>query len=140
VLAAVRARPLLFRRGRPPLQPKATLDGFLRAGFVRLDESPGEELVLGLAGRFWRPAAEIVRLTPDEFRTFRRPGNALAVWNFRLEDEDGGVRLTTETRVRCVDEAARRSFLRYWRVVGPFSGLIRVRMLRSIRRTAERGR
>jgi hypothetical protein len=45
-----------------------------------------------------------------------------------------GARLTTETRVEAVDDAARRAFLRYWRVVGPFSAAIRRRWLKQIAR------
>jgi hypothetical protein len=43
--------------------------------------------------------------------------------------------LTTETRIAAVDDAARRAFMRYWRIVGPFSGLIRRRWLRAIANT-----
>jgi hypothetical protein len=136
-LFALRSLPGLLSRGprRPALG--ATLDGLLRSGFVLLGERPGEELLLGLVGRFWRPDGGIVRLTADELRAFDRPGYAVATWNFTLAAEGGGARLATETRVRCTDAAARRSFLRYWAVVGPFSGLIRREMLRSIRRAAE---
>jgi hypothetical protein len=50
------------------------------------------------------------------------------VTDFRSDGE----RLTTETRVEALDDAARRAFLRYWRVVGPFSALIRRRWLKQI--------
>ena len=138
-LFALRSLPGLLSRGprRPALG--ATLDGLLRSGFVLLGERPGEELLLGLVGRFWRPDGGIVRLTAEELRAFDRPGYAVATWNFTLAEEGGGARLATETRVRCTDAAARRSFRRYWTVVGPFSGLIRREMLRSIRRAAESG-
>jgi hypothetical protein len=46
-----------------------------------------------------------------------------------------GPRLSTETRIEAVDEAARRAFLRYWRIVGPFSALIRRRWLKQIARS-----
>ena len=49
----------------------------------------------------------------------------------------GGCVLSTETRVQAVDDAARRAFRRYWRVVGPFSGLIRRRWLRAARPLAD---
>jgi hypothetical protein len=45
--------------------------------------------------------------------------------------------LSTETRVACYGNAARRKFLLYWRVVEPFSGLIRWSLLRGVRRAAE---
>jgi hypothetical protein len=43
-----------------------------------------------------------------------------------------GAQLSTETRIQAVDEAARRAFARYWRIVGPFSGVIRRRSLKHI--------
>lgn len=46
-------------------------------------------------------------------------------------------RLSTETRVLCFGDAARRKFLLYWRVVEPFSGVIRWSLLRGVRRAAE---
>ncbi len=115
----------------------STLEGLKANGFVVLDERPGEELLLGLVGRFWRLNGGIVRVTAAEFRAFHRPGYATATWNFTLAPEAGRMRLATETRVRCTDAASRRAFLRYWRLVGPFSGLIRMEMLRTLRRAAE---
>jgi hypothetical protein len=138
-LFALRSLPGLLSRGPRKRALGTTMDGLLRNGFVLLGERPGEELLLGLAGRFWRPSGDIVRLTPDELRAFDRPGYAVATWDFTLAGDGDAVRLATETRVRCTDAAARRSFRRYWAVVGPFSGLIRREMLRSIRRAAESG-
>lgn len=139
VLFALRSIPGLLAGKRPRTRGLGTtMDGLLENGFVLLDERPGDELLLGLAGQFWRPTGRIVRLSPDEFRAGGRPGLSMAAWNFTLRGEGGAVRLDTETRVRCTDEASRRSFLRYWRLVGPFSGLIRAEMLRTLRRGAER--
>lgn len=100
-LFALRSLPgLLSRRGRGQRALGNTMEGLLRNGFVLLGERPGEELLLGLAGRFWRPSGDILRLTPDEMRRFDRPGYALATWNFTLADDGDAVRLATETRVR----------------------------------------
>lgn len=116
-----------------------TLDALRRRGFVLLDERPGEEIVLGLMGRFWTPGGGIVRLEPQAFAAFEEPGYAKAVWNFRVVHAGGGGSMvSTETRVRCTDARARRSFRRYWLVVGPFSALIRRRALALIRTEAER--
>jgi hypothetical protein len=86
-----------------------------------LEDVPGEGLVLSVTGQFWRwrgrgpepPAQAVV-----EFRSV--PGS-----------------LTTETRVHVEDPRSRRKFARYWRVVGPFSGLIRTSLLRAAKRRAE---
>src|SRR5262245_10965975 len=123
------------RRHRAPEGLRHMLRG---DGFVLLAESPSEELILGVTGRFWTPSA---RLVPSSAVTFREPipvGLARGAWNFRLEPAGEATRLTTETRVRCGDEASRRAFKRYWFVIGGASGLIRKVMLRRIKRTAEK--
>ncbi|HEX2092193.1 MAG TPA: hypothetical protein VHG28_07305, partial [Longimicrobiaceae bacterium] len=79
----------------------------------------------------------IVRVGAEEWRAWERPGYARAAWNFTVApNADGTVHLATETRVRCTDAASRRRFLRYWRVVGPFSGWIRREMLQAVRKAA----
>ncbi|MBW3573065.1 MAG: hypothetical protein KY467_18365 [Gemmatimonadetes bacterium] len=138
-LFALRSLPGVFARrsGRGERALGLTMEDLLRSGFVLLDERPPHEFVLGLVGRFWTPAGGIERIDPAEFAVFARPGMAVAAWNFTVLPTDQGSLLATETRVRCTDNAARRSFARYWRVVRPFSGLIRMEALRAIRRTAE---
>jgi hypothetical protein len=64
---------------------------------------------------------------------YARPDTCKAVVDFRIEPPF----LTTETRVHVADPAARRKFARYWRVIRPFSGLIRILMLRGAKRRAE---
>lgn len=69
------------------------------------------------------------------FAALEAPGAAKGAWNFRFEPLAGGrTRVTTVTRVAAGDAAARRSFGRYWRLIRPFSGLIRIEMLRALRR------
>ncbi|MDB4949959.1 MAG: uncharacterized protein JWM27_2608 [Gemmatimonadetes bacterium] len=139
-LMLLRGLPTLLTRGRRCEAPaEAALQSVLRQGFVLLEEREGEELLLGVVGRFWTANGGIRRVTADEFRAWSEPGFARATWNFTLRAEaDGAQRLATETRVLCTDADSRRRFLRYWRLVGPFSGLIRRDLLRGIRRAAER--
>jgi hypothetical protein len=87
----------------------------------RLEDAPGEGLVLGLEGDFWR------------LRGSGRGRSCTAVFDFRI----AGGELTTETRVHVADPAARRKFARYWRVIRPFSGLTRIALLREAKRRAE---
>jgi hypothetical protein len=56
--------------------------------------------------------------------------------DFRAERIPGGSRLATETRVKAMDERARRAFRLYWLAVGPFSALIRRRWLKAIQAAA----
>ena len=55
----------------------------------------------------------------------------------RVASAVAGTRLSTETRVRCSEDASRRRFRLYWAVIAPFSGLIRREVLRTIRHEAE---
>ncbi|MDQ5858488.1 MAG: hypothetical protein M3542_09480 [Acidobacteriota bacterium] len=111
-----------------------------RFGFTPLGEDPGRELVFGLVGRFWRPRGDLRTVPAADFAGFREPGFAKAAWNLLVEEIEPGVtRLSTETRVLCFGDAARRKFLLYWRFVEPFSGVIRWSLLRGVRRAAETG-
>jgi hypothetical protein len=128
---------ILFRlRGLP--ESALTLNGLLRLGFVELGQRPGRELLLGLVGRFWTLTGEIREVSPEEFRSFDRPGFAKAAWNFTVSPDGGrAATLATETRVRCLDPASRRKFGLYWTVVRPFSGWIRREALRAVAEAAE---
>ncbi|GAC1392337.1 MAG: hypothetical protein NVSMB31_10340 [Vulcanimicrobiaceae bacterium] len=107
------------------------------SGFVILGESPPDELVIGIAGRPWKPAGELRHLDTDGWLAYDEPNTARAVWQFSCEPREGGTLLSTQTRVRCNSDKARASFLPYWRIVGPFSGIIRNQILSIIKHTAE---
>jgi len=114
-----------------------TLRSLQKSRFEMLGEIPNRELLLGLAGRFWTPGGDLKKIDAESFKSFNLPGYAKAVWNFSLASEAGGNRLTTETRVKCLDETSRTSFGWYWMLIRPFSGLIRMEMLRAIKHRAE---
>lgn len=136
-LFALRGFPAVYA-GRGAGRRGLTLDDFLRSGFVVLAEEPGVEIVLGVIGRFWRPTGGLVRFAPDEFTAFKQPGYAKAVWNFRVHPAgEGRVQVDKQTRVQATDEKSLKSFKRYWRVIGPCSGVIRSHMLRLVKAEAE---
>lgn len=127
----------LFRlRGLP--SSALTLEGLRKIGFAVLGEIPDLEIVLGLIGRFWTLRGDLQKTDSETFKAFDRPGFAKAVWNFSLHPQSGrGTRLVTETRIQCLDPESRRRFRWYWLVVGPFSGMLREQVLRSLKRQAE---
>lgn len=137
VLFAIRAVPHLVT-GKARASRSITLETFLEAGFMMLEENAPKEFVMGAMGKFWRLDSGMVRIAPSDFRSFESPGFAKGVLTFTVE-ERGRTRsvLTTETRVACTDPAARRRFMLYWRAIGPFSGVIRRLMLHEVKRTAE---
>ncbi|HLN80026.1 MAG TPA: hypothetical protein VK392_02425 [Thermoanaerobaculia bacterium] len=126
------------RRKRTSASQGSSLKGRLeRFAFTLLDETPGEELVFGLVGKFWRPDGGLRRLSREKFAAFAEPGFAKAAWNLRLDPGPGSAcSLSTETRVLCLGGDVRRKFLLYWRLVEPFSGAIRWSLLRGVRRAA----
>ncbi len=136
ILLALRGYGLRARRGNAGGTIAERLQRF---GFTKLAEVPGEELVFGLAGRFWQFDGGLERLAgPEEFRAFGKEGSVKAAWNLRVvEAAPGRTLLTTETRVRCFGASADRRFRAYWAVIAPFSGVVRRRMLRSVRRRSE---
>ena len=116
---------------------KAILDEMTSGGFVLLAERP-EELVFGVVGRFWTTDGGVEEVGPAGFAGFDSPGFVKGAMNFDARAAGGGTLLTTETRIQATDDSARQSFGRYWRVIGPFSALIRRAWLRAIRKRAER--
>jgi hypothetical protein len=114
------ARALVLLRGIRAQTDRPVVEELGRFGRV-LDDVHGEGLVLGLEGQFWR-----LRGGSGEPR-------AQAVLDFRAAAGE----LSTETRVHVSEPGARRKFARYWRVIRPFSGLLRILLLRAAKRRAE---
>ena len=112
-----------------------TLATIIDSGFGKLAEEPGREIVLGVAGPFWRPTGNLLPFREENFRGPVPAGLACAVWNFAVQDigTDRTI-LITETRIVCGDPSSRRKFRAYWLFVRPFSGLIRRLMLNSVER------
>ena len=127
-----------FRRHRGPADPARHRPSVGPVAFTVLAEAPGQELVLGIMGRFWTLTGGLLAASVAQLREPPPAGLAQGFWNFHVEPCGSGTTLSTETRVRCGDPATRRSFTRYWRLIRLGSGLIRGSLLRHIRQRAER--
>jgi hypothetical protein len=114
-------RALLVARGLGLRRGEDTVLGAMVPRATVLEDVPGEGVVLTLSGQFWR------------LRGRGPEAPATAVIDFRAVPGS----LATETRVHIPDPVSRRKFGRYWRVVRPFSGLIRMVVLRAAKRRAE---
>jgi hypothetical protein len=116
-----------------------SLDELLGTGpFIHLSVDPPREYVFGLAGRFWVPSPELRQLTPAEFIAFAEPCQAKVAVNLLVTELGPSTcRLSTETRIQCLDPKSKRRFRRYWTMIRPFSGLIRIEWLRLIKQEAE---
>ncbi|WP_406870833.1 hypothetical protein ABEB22_03550 [Thioclava sp. 'Guangxiensis'] len=115
-------------RGRTHDRPAFTLDNFTPLA------RHSQEAVFGMVGRFWQagygqdPLADL-----QAFETYDQAGSVKLALHYHIGGE-GKACLTTRTRIYCLDEAARVNFARYWMVIRPVSGLIRRRVLKTIKR------
>jgi len=114
-------RGLLLIRGLGLPSAKDTVLATMVPRATVLEDVPGEGLVLTLSGQFWR------------LRGRGPEAPATAVIDFRALPGS----LATETRIHVPDPVSRKKFSHYWRVVRPFSGLIRILVLRAAKRRAE---
>jgi hypothetical protein len=140
LLLGLRALPSLLMKARQRRHPSQRFDlkALEAAGFGKIAENPGREVVFGVTGRFWRPVGNIAPFQAKVFEEPVLPGLARAAWNFtvdRLDDESS--MLSTETRIVCGDSASRIKFRLYWLFVRPFSGLIRSALLRAVKKFCE---
>ena len=114
-------RGLLLARGLGLRRAEDTVLATMAPRATILEDVPGEGMVLTLSGQFWR------------LRGRGPEAPATAVVDFRVLPGS----LATETRVHVPDPVSRRKFAQYWRIVRPFSGLIRIALLRAAKRRAE---
>ena len=105
--------------------------------FIILVKNQPKELVRGLiGGHKYRKDNYNYKL--ESFRDFQESGSTKLVWAFWLtEESDNYVRVDTQTRVFCTDSRTKYKFSIYWWIIRPWSGLIRMRLLASIKRKAE---
>ncbi|NKB44782.1 MAG: hypothetical protein GKS03_10945 [Alphaproteobacteria bacterium] len=107
--------------------------------FLPLICTPPTDLVRGLIGGSNSPKDKAT-VDAAAFRAFNQPGCIKLAWAFWLTDlGDNRVRVDTETRVLCTDKKTLRGFTVYWYIIRPWSGLIRLRLLASIKRHTETG-
>lgn len=114
------------------------LDAMVSApGPFRIIAESDDELVVAGIGR---PGGDLVTFeTESEFEAMQEPGLIKICWNFSLHQDNenpGSTIVCTETRIQSTDRKARTIFFFYWLFVRPFSGLIRLEMLRIVRQTA----
>ena len=132
----------IFSRLNPGSKPENQIQIRLKIeelGFFILEEVKNQEVVIGLGGKFWQPTPDMIKLSnTTDFISFNQTGYSKAAWNFYIErNDDGTVTLSTETRVLCLGEQVKCSFRFYWGVIRPYSGWIRLEILKMIKEQAE---
>ena len=151
MLGALRALPELVGQlvhGEPP--PRAPERITLRdmsalpredGGWVLLSERSGEEIALGLVGKFWRPVIEYADVSAEDFAAFSEPGYAKTIYALSLKPlaAGAGTLLSAVMRTATTDERARRWFRRYWGLgVGSGAHVLAFGLIEAARERAER--
>jgi hypothetical protein len=150
VLGALRMLPEivshLLHGERPPHAPESMRLRELaqmqpeQGGWILLGERPGEEIALGLVGKFWRPVIEYAQVSPASFTDFDEPGYAKTIYDLSVRTlPDRRSLLAGLMRTATTDEHARRWFRRYWTFgVGSGAHVLVHALLETVRDTAER--
>lgn len=128
------------RGGAAPFTTRPILDLMATpgTGFLPLDTSDPRELVYGMAGAPWANGPRPPVRSAEQFLAYSAPGNIRVAFDLCIVEEgDGVVRVSTETRARGNDPSAQRTFARYWRVIYPGSAIIRRVWLDAIVAKAE---
>lgn len=149
VLGALRALPDVVSQllhGERPTAPTGpmTLSALAElpmgdGGWCLLGERPGEQIALGLVGRFWRPVIEFAEVGPDAFADFAEPGWAKTIYVLSVRRlDDRRTLLSGLMRTATTDEHAQRWFRRYWTFgVGSGAHLLVGGLLDVVREDAE---
>lgn len=129
--AAGRERP-----AEPPPDTMRLADLPAHGEWVLLGENPPHEIAFGAIGRFWAGETVWEEVDATRFATFDRPGFARIACDFSLRPYGAQRTLVSyECRTQATDDAARRAFLRYWRALAPFIGVVLRSQLRVVART-----
>lgn len=110
-------------------------------GWVLLSERSGEEIALGLVGKFWRPVIEYADVSAEDFAEFSEPGYAKTIYALSLKPlgDGAGTLLSAVMRTATTDERARRWFRRYWALgVGSGAHVLASGLIEAARERAER--
>lgn len=149
ILGALRALPDLVshvlhgERAAAPAQP-LTLHELARlpvgdGGWVLLGERAGDEIALGLVGKFWRPVIDFAPVDAAGFAGFDEPGYAKTVYGLSVRGlDEHRTLLSGVMRTATTDERARRWFWRYWTFgVGSGAHVLVAGLLEVVRDDAE---
>ncbi|HEU4703780.1 MAG TPA: hypothetical protein VFS37_14970 [Conexibacter sp.] len=127
--AAGRARPV-----DPPAPESMRLADLPACGeWVLLGEDRPHEIAFGAIGRFWAGETVWEEIEAAQFATFERPGFARIACDFSLRPYGSERTLVSyECRTQATDAESRRGFLRYWRPLSPFIGVVLRSQLRVV--------
>lgn len=121
---------ILFRLRGLPLSKRTFSEVNNDMKFTLVEEKPHSEFLYG----FWFSNKTEWVTDLNEFQKDNLKNNAKVGWSFYFKGiSDGTTEITTETRVLCLNAKSKFVFSIYWFFIKPFSGLIRIEMLKLIK-------
>jgi len=134
-LLKIRGAALRIHDNGDTFQDKRILDAFLASGYLS-GGSDHEILTLGVVNVREKRRPDLHTL--QECANYREQGAVKMAFDFTVDDAGGGwSTMRAETRVVVLDDATSRGMGRYWRLIVPGSGLLRLQWLEGIKRRAE---
>ncbi|MDO8210357.1 hypothetical protein [Conexibacter sp. CPCC 206217] len=134
VVSAVRRRPLATPA---PIATMRLSDLGADGEWVILGERPPQQIAFGVVGRFWAGETVWETIAAGQFASFDEPGFARIGASFTVTPYGERRTLVTyECRTQATDPQSRRAFLRYWRPLSPFIGMVLRTQLKVVARTA----
>ena len=116
-------------------QDKRVLDAFSASGYL-FGGSEHEIAMFGVWNVRTNHRPEVHTL--QEFADYREQGAVKMAFDFNVEEAgEGWSTISTETRILALDDLTRRGMARYWRLIVPGSGLLRLQWLDGIKKRAE---
>lgn len=117
------------------LKDKQILDAFSASGYV---VGGSEHEIVTCGGVNVRAKRSLEVRTLQECADYREQGAVKMAYDFYVDDAGSGwTTITTETRVLATDGLTSRGMARYWRLIVPGSGLLRLQWLEGIKRRSE---
>jgi len=99
--------------------------------FTLLEESKYTEFIYG----FWAKSKVDWINDQKEFINGGKDYQVKSIWSFQfIQKNENECEIITETRVKCLTMKSKILFSIYWFFVKPFSGLVRIEMLKLIKR------
>lgn len=132
------ARLLITVRG---MKSEGTLkEFFLHNGFILLEESWPDHLIIGMICQPWRIGGGLIECSgASQWNIVHQADHAKIVAVFGAEKTSVGMsRIYTETRISVDDSLARKKFAAYWFLVKPWSNMVRRSWLNDAKMIAER--
>jgi hypothetical protein len=117
------------------LQDRRVIEAFSASGYL-FGGSEHEIAIFGVWNVRANRRPEVRNL--QEFADYREQGAVKMAFDFNVEDVGSEwSTITTETRILALDDVTRRGMGRYWRLIVPGSGLLRLQWLDGIKKRAE---